>query len=127
MGVPREGQRGLAPAMIRAASPLVVPTAAHGRTKEGSGEEPGPVGVRRVTMQYVRAYRYIFDSLKWMTNVLLCAVCSLIPVIGPLILFGYMFELVEFMHRRKSDVGYPDFTFDRFSTYLMRGLWPFLV
>jgi hypothetical protein len=78
-------------------------------------------------MKYVRAYQFIFDSPKWMMNVLLAGACLIIPIIGPLILLGYAFEIVETMHRNRSDAAYPDFNFDKFGNYLMRGLWPALV
>jgi len=82
-------------------------------------------------MQYLRAYKYVFDSPKWVNNVLFCTLCVLtttvIPVLGGLIVLGYLFEVLESMHRRKRDQEYPDFTFDRFKEYFLRGLWPFLV
>jgi hypothetical protein len=78
-------------------------------------------------MQYLRAYQYPFDNPKWINNLLFCALCVFIPVIGVLLLMGYLFEVFDALHRRKSDKVYPDFTFDRFKEYLVRGAWPFLV
>jgi hypothetical protein len=82
-------------------------------------------------MQYTRAYRFLFDSPNWMQNVLFCTLCvlstQLVPVVGYLVLLGYVFEVVEFMQRNGRDTGYPDFTLDRFKDYLVRGAWPFLV
>jgi predicted Zn finger-like uncharacterized protein len=77
-------------------------------------------------VRYLRAYQYIFENPKWVTNVLLLAVCYLIPVVGPLVGSGYLFDLTEWISTR-GDAGYPDFDFGRFGKYLMRGLWPFLV
>ena len=57
---------------------------------------------------------------------MLGAVCSLIPVIGPMVLLGWL--LGGFWGRdgyRPKE--FPPFDFGRFSDYLMRGLWPFLV
>jgi hypothetical protein len=78
-------------------------------------------------MRYFRSYQFIFDNPKWLPNLMFVALCQLIPVIGPIVASGYLFEVVEDMCRRHDDRGYPDFTFDRFAKYLVRGLWPFLV
>ena len=77
-------------------------------------------------MRYMEAYNYIFAHPEWTTNVLLSSVCSLIPVIGNIVLLGYQYEIVEAMHRFPGQL-YPKFDFGRFSQYLMRGVWPFLV
>src|SRR5690349_19837341 len=60
----------------------------------GAGAAPVPAGGG---VRYLRAYQYIFDSPKWGTNVLLLAVCYLIPIIGPLVGSGYLFDLVEWI------------------------------
>lgn len=78
-------------------------------------------------MQYVRSYQFIFDNPNWLTTLLLAGLCLLIPFIGWLVLLGYAFEVMEALHRQGNDRSYPDFTFDKFGTYLVRGLWPFLV
>lgn len=68
-----------------------------------------------------------FKSPNWLTNVLWMFVCDLlsIVVIGSLIKFGYMAEVAEARSGGRSE-NWPDFTWERFSDYLMRGLWPFL-
>ena len=101
-------------------------------------------------MRYWRSYRFVFDSPNWPINLGLGAVCLLIPFVGQMVLTGYCFEIVEQLLRRRRlegtadsagervmdalpvDEDYaspasPDFTFNRFSDYLMRGVWPFLV
>lgn len=107
-------------------------------------------------MRYWQSYRYVFNNPKWLTNLTLGAVCSLIPWIGQIVLIGYFFEIIEVLLRRRQqeragtpqqladplgegvmdalpvdedhDVGsYPDFNFNRFSEYLTGGIWPFLV
>ena len=77
-------------------------------------------------MRYMEAYNYIFAHPEWTMNVLLAAVCSLIPVVGNIVLLGYQYEIVEAMHRFPGQL-YPKFDFNRFAPYLMRGVWPFLV
>src|SRR5262249_37943263 len=80
-----------------------------------------------VSMQYLRSYLFIFDSPKWALNLLLGGVCLFIPAIGGLVVQGYCFEVIEALHRRRRDTDYPDFTFEKFVPYLVRGVWPFLV
>jgi hypothetical protein len=77
-------------------------------------------------MKYWRSYSYFFDSPQWTMNLLLGAVCSLIPVLGGIVFAGYGYEVVEAMHRRGKDDQYPDFDFNRFIQYLIRGCWPFI-
>ena len=108
-------------------------------------------------MRYLQSYSFVFGSCNWTTNLLLASVCVLIPVIGPLILIGYLFEVIDVLLGRRpwpadkksayrsSEAitvqpvapsttesptrasGYPDLTFDRLGEYLARGVWPFLV
>lgn len=77
-------------------------------------------------LHYLDSYRFIFQSPNWVNNLLLGSVCQLIPVIGPIVLFGYEFEVVEALHRN-PDRTYPDFDFNRFVIYLQRGIWPMLI
>jgi len=46
-------------------------------------------------------------------------------VVGSLVIFGYIAEVAEARSGGKSE-DWPDFTIDRLSDYIMRGLWPFL-
>jgi Protein of unknown function (DUF4013) len=77
-------------------------------------------------MNYFQAYRYVFDSPKWMQNILFSMVCLFVPVVGAIVLLGYHYEIVEVMHLRGPQ-QYPDFDLKRLLNYLMRGLWVFLV
>jgi hypothetical protein len=77
-------------------------------------------------MQYMQAYQYVMDSGNWFLNLLLIFVCQLIPIVGPIVVMGYQFEIIEALHRNRGGT-YPDFSFDLFVEYLKRGLWPFLV
>lgn len=88
--------------------------------------KPSAVPPGSETVRYMYAYNYVFENPNWMTNMLYAAVCMLIPVIGPLILLGYQFEIVETLHRNPGRT-YPDFDFNKFTYYLTRGIWPFLV
>ncbi|HZN36081.1 MAG TPA: DUF4013 domain-containing protein [Pirellulaceae bacterium] len=77
-------------------------------------------------LEYMRMYNYVFENPNWVMNVLLTAVCTLIPVIGPLVLMGYQYEVMIAL-LMSGGARYPDFDFNRFADYLIRGLWPFLV
>ncbi len=68
-----------------------------------------------------------FKSPNWLTNLLWMFVCDLLATvfIGNIIKFGYLAEVAEARSGGRSE-HWPDFTWDRFSDYLMRGLWPFL-
>lgn len=81
---------------------------------------------RRGGLQYGRMVSYVFENPRWFVNLLLMAVCQLIPIVGPLVVMGYQFEIIEALHRDRQR-RYPDFDFARFVDYLVRGLWPFLV
>jgi len=117
--------------------------------EHGFGDPPG-----ELAMDYLGSYRFVFSNRNWAMNLLFGALCSLIPAIGPIVLMGYFFEVIEYLIRRRQrdkalddppeaiseqvldalpvdsaphSETYPDFTFERFSEYLTRGIWPFLV
>ncbi len=86
---------------------------------------PGPI-----QFEYLRAYNYIFENPNWVNTVLMWSLCILtagfIPVLPYLILLGHMFEIIESLYLTRG-TRYPDFDFNRFSEYLSRSIWPFLV
>jgi hypothetical protein len=96
-----------------------------GNPYQATGESGAPP-YRRGTMEYGRMVSYVFENPRWFVNLLLMAVCQLIPIVGPLAIMGYHFEIVETLHRDPRR-RYPDFDFARLVDYLVRGLWPFLV
>src|SRR3982751_519476 len=78
------------------------------------------------------AYQWFFASPNRWMNLLYAAVCQLIPIVGPMVLTGWLLEALvprttEEWPGWDGQGPYPDFTFDRFTEYLKRGLWPFLV
>lgn len=77
-------------------------------------------------MNYTASVTDFFKSPKWMMNMLLGAVCALIPFIGQIVLKGW---LITGFWGRDDDryENFPDFDFNNFGKYLERGLWPFLV
>src|SRR5262245_33154304 len=53
-------------------------------------------------MDYLGSYRFVFRSRNWATNLLFATLCSLIPAIGPIVLMGYFFEIIEYLIRRRQ-------------------------
>jgi hypothetical protein len=82
-------------------------------------------------VRYFRAYRFAFDSPNWFANVgavtLGLFTGAFIPLIGQMVAMGYLFDVIEAMHRQGNDRTYPDFRWDRFVPYLIRGAQTYLV
>ena len=84
------------------------------------------------SLDYMRAYNYIFENPNWVTTILLlglCCVGMMIPILGivvQLFILGYQFETIDLLMKSHGR-QYPDFDFGRLGEYLARGLWPFLI
>jgi ABC-type glycerol-3-phosphate transport system permease component len=77
-------------------------------------------------MNYTASVSDYFKSPKWMMNTLLAGVCVFIPLVGPMVIKGWL--LTGFWGRDdERPETFPDFDFNNFGKYLERGLWPFLV
>src|SRR6476646_4666648 len=77
-------------------------------------------------MNYAASISDFFKPPKWMMNTLLAGICVFIPLIGPIIIKGWM--ITGFWGRDdERPETFPDFDFNNFGKYLERGLWPFLV
>jgi len=77
-------------------------------------------------MNYTASVSDYFRIPKWMMNTLLAGVCVLIPVIGQIVVKGWM--ITGFWGRDdERPETFPDFDFNNFGKYLERGVWPFLV
>lgn len=87
--------------------------------------KPAPE-VHQTTLEYMRAYQYIFANPEWTMVLLWGALMSIVPVVGPLVLLGYMFVIIDSLLATKG-TRYPVLDLNRFVDYLVRGLWPFLV
>ena len=86
-----------------------------------------PVDPPEHSLDCFRSFQFITENPKWMSNVMFIAVCQFIPFLGPISILGYQFEVAESLLRQSKPGSYPDFDFNKFVEYLMRGLWPFLV
>jgi len=78
-------------------------------------------------MNYQASITDFFKAPKWGTNMLLGAVCILIPIIGQVILAGWVITQLWGRGDDEHPSNYPPFDFQNFTKYLTRGLWPFLV
>lgn len=78
-------------------------------------------------MKYMDSLRFVTARQSWLKNLFMIALCMFIPVIGPIVVGGYMFEVFDALRRDPEHKDYPEFDFGKFSPYLMRGIWLFLV
>src|SRR5688572_24345191 len=76
-------------------------------------------------LEYFRAYSYIFDNPEWTMVLLWGALMAIVPVVGPLVLLGYMFVVMDGL-LASGGARFPVLDLNRFVDYLVRGLWPFL-
>jgi hypothetical protein len=77
-------------------------------------------------MNYQASLSDFFKPPKWMMNLLLAGLSGLIPLIGPIIIKGWL--ITGFWGRDdERPETFPEFDFNHFGKYLERGLWPFLV
>lgn len=81
-------------------------------------------------MKFVESITDFFKSPKWVTNLIFAGLCalvsSIIPLVGIIVLVGW---LVTGFYMRQNDedfVTFPDFDFNQLGKYLERGLWPVL-
>jgi hypothetical protein len=77
-------------------------------------------------MNYFGALEMIHRNPDWLVNTLLMFVCAMIPVVGGIVLNGYVYETIEILHRTNGNY-YSKFDFNRFVEYLLRGVGPFLI
>ena len=77
-------------------------------------------------IEYFAAFNYFFEHPEWGNSLLMGSVCMLIPILNAIVLAGYRYEIVE-MKLRFPEQLYPKFDFARFSQYITRGIWAFLI
>jgi len=79
-----------------------------------------------MAMNYLDSIADFFKSPKWMTNLLLAGVCAFIPIVGPMVVYGWL--ITGFWSRPRSrPETFPPFDFAHFGKWLERGLWPMLI
>ena len=81
-------------------------------------------------IEYFRAYQQTVQGPNWVVTLLwgMLAFFSsgVIPIIGPMVWTGYLYECVEVLTLSRGRV-FPDFDANRFGAYMSRGVFPFLV
>jgi len=99
-------------------------------------------------MDYLAALKFPFSQPHWKKTLLCSAVCFLIPIVGPIVVLGYLCYVSGAMIRSRQptlapaptpdpsgaiayqtprDNEFPPFDFNRFGDYIAHGIWPFLV
>jgi hypothetical protein len=78
------------------------------------------------SMDYFGVFNWIHANPNWFVSSLLGGICMLIPIIGPIVCFGFVFETAACLHLTNGQYQ-PNFDFGRFSNYLSRGVGPFIV
>jgi hypothetical protein len=58
-------------------------------------------------VNYLLAYRFVFRSRNWGMNLVWGGLCFLVPIVGPMVMVGYLFELIEWLHRRREEEKLP--------------------
>ena len=100
-----------------------LPTDALGPTADDAPAE-------RTRLEYFRSYQQSVHSSNWFINLLwgMLAFFSsgVIPIVGPMVWTGYLYECVEVLAMNRGRV-FPDFDANRFGDYITRGVWPFLI
>jgi|SRR5262245_1388792 len=80
----------------------------------------------RERIEFLASFRNVFLQPDWFKNLLIFSAFTLIPVLNTAITFGYLFEITEHLHRRRSG-PYPLFEVRRFADYVTRGIWCYLI
>lgn len=78
-------------------------------------------------MEYGKAYGYFLNREGGTKGVLFGSLMLLLPVIGPIVFMGYQAEVTEDLERDPDVRDHDPFSFDHFSRYLNRGIWPFVM
>ncbi len=78
-------------------------------------------------MQYLKSVTDFFKMPKCGMSLLLGSICALIPMVGPIVLYGWLIGLFWARRDDENPENYPPFDFQHFTKYLERGLWPFVV
>jgi hypothetical protein len=81
----------------------------------------------RRKMRYMYSYMHVFEHDDWFMTLILGSVCSFfIPVIGPIVFAGYLYQGIEGFIRRPNQ-KMSKFDFNQFTQRLTRGVYPFVV
>lgn len=102
-------------------NPFASPAGGHEPQYHGSGNvQP------RSSVDYLEIFSKVFEHPNWFVNILLTGLVTCIPIIGAMVVNGFGLVLVDERSTGRTN-SYPDFDFNRFADYLIRGVWVFLV
>lgn len=87
---------------------------------------PPPPAPPAEGLQFVAAFRFLFDQPNALLNILLAAVMQIIPIVGPIVLMGWYCEIIQRLIKRHP-MPIPKLDFGDFGYWLGRGIVPFLV
>jgi hypothetical protein len=73
-------------------------------------------------MDYFGALGVAFRSPRWGINLLSGSILLFLPIVGPLVLLGYMGSVVDIL-MKDPRAAPPEFDWDQFVPYLTRGFW----
>jgi hypothetical protein len=80
-------------------------------------------------MDYLKAYTYFAKKHPkhgW-NNLLFGVVCQLIPIVGPIVFYGYRMDCAQDLEDDPEQLHHRHFDFNNFGHYLMRGLPVFVM
>ncbi|HEX5035113.1 MAG TPA: hypothetical protein VFW62_11600, partial [bacterium] len=77
-------------------------------------------------IQFIQAFRFLFDQPNALINILLAAVMQIIPIVGGIVLMGWYCEIIQRLIKRHPS-PIPKLDFGDFVYWLGRGVVPFLV
>ncbi|MEZ5304278.1 MAG: hypothetical protein R3F11_27095 [Verrucomicrobiales bacterium] len=75
----------------------------------------------KLAMDFAQPFRLFFRHPKAWMNLLLLGVCALIPLIGYLVITGYMAQCLAEWERDPEKQEFSEFDFGRFVPYLTAG------
>lgn len=90
----------------------------------GSSLPPAPAP--RAGLEFMQAFRFLFDQPNALLNILLAAVMQIIPIVGPIVTMGWHCEIIQRLIKRHP-MPIPKLDFSDFGYWLGRGVVPFLV
>lgn len=96
-----------------------------------SAAEIKPRHVEKARLRFVEAFTWMFESPIWLKQTAIGAVALNfplfpLPILAQIVALGYLFGCLE-DELRQPRFGYADFDLKRFSEYLIRGVFPWLV
>jgi hypothetical protein len=78
-------------------------------------------------VDYRRALVAPFEGREWPMTLLWVVLGMAVPLVGPIVVFGYQAMMIERMAREGVGARYPIFELERLAEYLQRGLRMFIV